>query len=230
MVETRPDIAFTISAASHYAKDPSHQHTEAVKPILRYMKGSRQRGITYGGQEKLLVEGYSDSDWAGELESRKSTSGFIFMLNGGPVSWCSKRQPTVALSSTEAEYIALTLAAKEATWLRPLLTELGLLQPDQQHALIKVLERNTSVRHIRQDLDIVHGGEGESRVGGEVALNDGKWIVIPLKGDNQGSIALAHNPVFHSRTKHIDIQHHYIRDEVAAQRIQLSYIPTDEMI
>ena len=67
-------------------------------------------------------------------------------------------------------------------------------------------------------------------MGGEDKSGVDKSIVIPLKGDNQGSIALAHNPVFHSRTKHIDIQHHYIRDEVAAQRIQLSYIPTDEMI
>ena len=148
MVETRPDIAFATSVASRFAKNPGHQHTEAVKTILRYLKGSNERGITYGGQSKLLVEGYSDSDWAGDKESRKSTSGFIFMLNGGPVSWCSKRQPTVALSSTEAEYIALTLAAKEATWLRLLLTELGLLQPDQQHALIKVSGRNTCAQAI----------------------------------------------------------------------------------
>ncbi len=85
------------------------------------------------------------------------------MLNGGPVSWCSKRQLTVALSSTKAEYIALTLAAKEATWIRLLLTELGLLQLDQQHALIKVSERNTSVLQIHQDLDIVRGGGRQVR-------------------------------------------------------------------
>ena len=142
------------------------------------------------------------------------------MLNGGPVSWCSKRQPTVALSSTEAEYIALTLAAKEATWLRLLLTELRLLQLDQQHALIKVSKGNTCVRHIPKTRISCVGGESKSD----------RSIVIPLKADNQGSIALAHNPVFHSRTKHIDIQHHYIRDEVASKRIELSYIPTDEMI
>ncbi len=129
-------------------------------------------------------------------------------------------QPTVALSSTEAEYIALTLAAKEATWLRLLLTELGLLQPDEQHALIKVSQNNTCTQSIRENLDIARGGE-ETNVG---------EMIIPLKGDNQGSIALAHNPVFHSRTKHIDIQHHYIRDEVASRRIELSYVPTEEMI
>ncbi len=121
----------------------------------------------------------------------------------------------MALSSTKAEYIALTLAAKEATWLRLLLTELGLLQSDQQHALIKVSEHHTSANAIENDLDIACGG-GE--------------IVIPLKSDDQRSIALAHNPIFHSRTKHIDIQHHYIRDEVALKRIELSYVLTYQMI
>ena len=132
MVETRPDIAFTTLTVSRFAKNPSHQHIEAIKIILRYLKGSRDRGITYGGGDNnhagLIIEGYSDSDWAGDKDSRKSTSGFIFMLIGGPLSWCSKRQATVALSLTEAEYIALTLAAKEATWMRLLLTQLGILQ------------------------------------------------------------------------------------------------------
>lgn len=116
MVETWPDIAFATAVASRYAKNPNHQHTEAVKTILRYIKESKQRGITYGGQEKLLVKGYLDSDWAGNVESRKSISRFIFMLNGGPVSWCSKKQPMIALSSIEAEYITLTLAAKKASY------------------------------------------------------------------------------------------------------------------
>lgn len=86
MVETRPDIAFAIAVSARFAKNPSHAHTEAVKTMLRYMKESINRGITYGGEEKLLMEGYSDSDGGGDRESRKSTSGFIFMLNGGPVS------------------------------------------------------------------------------------------------------------------------------------------------
>ena len=86
MVETRPDIAFATSVASRFAKNPSHQHTEAVKTILRYLKGSKDQGITYGGQSKPKLEGYSDSDWAGDKEGRKPTSGFIFILNGGPVS------------------------------------------------------------------------------------------------------------------------------------------------
>lgn len=86
MVEIRPDIAFSVAVAARFAKNPSHTHTEAVKTILRYLKGSIDRGITYGGEDKLLGEGYSHSNWAGDKESRKSTSGFVFMLNGGPVS------------------------------------------------------------------------------------------------------------------------------------------------
>lgn len=86
MVETWPDIAFAIVVAACFAKNPSHVDTKAVKTILRYMKGSINRGITYAGKKKLLIEGYSDSDWAGNRKSQKSTFGFIFMLNGGPVS------------------------------------------------------------------------------------------------------------------------------------------------
>ena len=137
MVETRPDIAFATSVASRFSKNPNHLHNEAVRTILKYLKGSKDRGIVYGGGT-LNIKGYSDSDWAGDKESRKSTYGCIFILNRGPISWCSKRQPTVFLSSSEVEYIALTLAAKEAIWLRLLLTELGLLQTDDQHAEIHV--------------------------------------------------------------------------------------------
>ncbi len=86
MVETRPDIAFATSVAARFAKNPGHQHTEVAKTVLRYLKGSRERGITFDGQDKLLIEGYSDSDWAEDKEDRKSTSDFIFILNGGPVS------------------------------------------------------------------------------------------------------------------------------------------------
>lgn len=150
-------------------------------------------------------------------------SGYIFMLNGGLVSWCSKRQSIVALSSTEAKYVALTLASKEATWLRLLLTELGLLLPDNQYAEIKIVEKSTGAAEIKANLQ-----DQEEEVVVTMPLKE--HPPISLKGDNQRSIALAHNPVYHARTKHIDIQHHYICDKVAAGRINLQYIPTSEMI
>ena len=78
----------------------------------------------WSGEKELKRVGYSDSDWAGDHVDRKSTSGFAFMLNRGPISYASRKQAVIALSCTEAEYVALSLAAREATWLRPLLTEL----------------------------------------------------------------------------------------------------------
>ena len=106
-----------------------------------------------------------------------------------------------------------------------LLTKLGFLQSDQQHTLIKISENNKSAHAIHQDLKFKQGGKRESESKGNKHP-----IVIHLKGDNQGSIALAHNRVFYSRTKHIDIQHNYICDEVASKKIDLSYVPTDQMI
>ncbi len=101
-------------------------------------------GITYWGEEEgdLIIKGHSDSDWAGDHARRKWTSGFIFMLNRGPVSWYSKRKTTVILSLTEAEYVALTLAAKKTTWMRLLLTKIGLLDKEGQYAEIKVIQRS----------------------------------------------------------------------------------------
>lgn len=144
------------------------------------------------------------------------------MLNSGPVSLCSKRQPPVALSSTEARYITLTLSAKESTWLRLLLTKLGLLEANDQHAEINVNQENTGVQALQKDLA---GFQKERNLIIEPLCNS-----VNMRGDNQGSIALAHNPVLHAQTKHINIQHQYIRDKVCAGRINLTYIPTSEMI
>lgn len=95
--------------------------------ILQYLKVLKKHKITFDSQSKLLIEGYSDSDWTRDKENRKSILSFIFMFNGGLVSWCSKRKSMIALFSTEVKYITLTLAVKEATCLRLLLTKFGLL-------------------------------------------------------------------------------------------------------
>lgn len=143
MVETWPDIAFATSCISQHAKSPSRAHIEAAKTILRDLSYTHDLGIISGGGD-LNVTGYSDS---GDKESKRS-SGFVFILNWGPIS-CSKRQPTVALSSTEAEYVALTLAAKEATWLRLLLTELRAMSPPDQFAHINVGKTNMYIREFQ---------------------------------------------------------------------------------
>ena len=115
MVETQIDIAFATSIVSRFVKHPSSEHFNAIDQILRYLAGSPERGITFGGEKELKLIGYSDSDWAGDHADQKSTSGFIFILNRGPISYASKKQAVVTLSLTEAEYVGFSLAAREAT-------------------------------------------------------------------------------------------------------------------
>ena len=127
---TRPDIAYAIHALSQYSVDPGEEHWTAAKRVLRYLKGTRDLALTYGGPEDWddVLESYSDADWASN-DDRKSISGFTFLLGGGAVSWSAKKQPIIALSSTESEYIAATHSSRHLIWLRSLLAELGHDQP-----------------------------------------------------------------------------------------------------
>lgn len=119
MVGTRPDIAFAIGKLSQHCADPHESHWSGVKRVLRYLRGSQHLGIVFGKDDLgTELHGYSDADWGGCLESRKSTSGYVFKLCDGPISWASRKQTVVAKSTCEAEYIALSEACKEAAWLR----------------------------------------------------------------------------------------------------------------
>ncbi|KAJ3473640.1 hypothetical protein NLI96_g12898 [Meripilus lineatus] len=122
-VATRPDISFAVQALSQFNTNPSPVHWTAVKHVLRYLNGTRTLGITYGNGTLDLI-GYTDADWAQSTADRRSVSGYTFLLSGGAISWSSKKQPTVALSTMEAEYLALAHATKEAIWLRSLLDNL----------------------------------------------------------------------------------------------------------
>ncbi|KAJ8631403.1 hypothetical protein MRB53_024726 [Persea americana] len=125
LTSTRPDIMFVVSLLSRYLAHPTALHLQAVKRVLRYIKGTLTYGIFYkkGGNKELLA--YTDSDYAGDLEDRKSTSGFSFLLSSGAVSWSSKKQPVVTLSTTEAEFIAAASCACQAVWLRRMLEQLN---------------------------------------------------------------------------------------------------------
>jgi len=120
---TRPDIAFAVGVLSRFMSCPEQDHMRAAKGVLRYLRGTSRLGVVYSGNEPL--QGYVDADWAGDTDGRRSTTGFVFTLNGGPISWASKRQSTVATSTAEAEYVAAAMATKEALWLRKLLSALG---------------------------------------------------------------------------------------------------------
>jgi hypothetical protein len=132
----------------------------------------------------MKLECFVDADWAGDSATRRSTTGYLTLCHGNVVSWKSKLQPTVCLSSSEAEYVALSATSQEVVWLRKILFELG---HDQSSPTV-VFE------------------------------------------DNQGAIALSENPVFHARTKHISIRHHYIRELVSMGIIQVQYISTTNQI
>ncbi|KAG2951261.1 hypothetical protein PC119_g28235 [Phytophthora cactorum] len=124
MTATRPDIAYAVGYVSRFMENPQEEHWVAVKRIFRYLQGTKTHGICFKPGNKIDFRGYSDADWAGDLADRKSTSGYTFMLMGAPVSWGSKKQSSVSLSTSEAEYIALSLAIQEGKWIHRLLCEI----------------------------------------------------------------------------------------------------------
>ena len=129
IVNTRPDCAYAISTLAQYLSTPADSHIYTLKRTLRYIKGTLSFGIRYQkSPQGDVLHGYSDADWAGCKDTRRSTSGYCFLLAGGVISWGSKKQQSVALSSTESEYMALAKATAEAIWLRRLLQELGFPQ------------------------------------------------------------------------------------------------------
>lgn len=123
------DIAFAVFTVSQFANNPAQEHVAAVKRIFRYLRKYPSLGITYKKSDSFSLHGYIDSDWAMDPITRRSTTGYLFTIAGGVISASSKRQHSVTLSSTEAEYIAYCQATKEAVWLRLLLKELGYSQP-----------------------------------------------------------------------------------------------------
>ena len=122
--KTRPDIAYAVSCVGRFCANPTKEHWTAVKRILQYLKGTSNLGLLYREDTSAEVIGYSEADWAGDVGDRKSTSGYIFLLRGAAISWKSSKQTCVALSTTEAEYVALSAAAQEAMWLQLLTSDL----------------------------------------------------------------------------------------------------------
>lgn len=181
-IGTRPDIANTVSRLSQHTNDPGNQHWKDAKRLLRYLAGTKHLALKYTKTGDLLF-GYSDADWGGCTSDRRSYTGYSFFMGGAAITWKSQKQRTVALSSTEAEYVSMSEATKEVLHLRSLLLELGL----------------------------------------------GEFIPITLYTDNRGAQQLASNSVYHARTKHIDIRHHFIREAIENELITIIHVPTDQM-
>nr|GEX52177.1 retrovirus-related Pol polyprotein from transposon TNT 1-94 [Tanacetum cinerariifolium] len=184
VTHSRPDAAYSVGVLSRFMHRPTIHHFGAARRVLRYLAGTKIFGICFRKTKDFSLQGFTDSDWAGSMEDRKSTSGNCFILGTGAISWSSKKQSTVALSLIEAEYVASCASACQAVWLRGILSDLG-----------KQQSRATSI-----------------------------------KCDNQSAVMLSRNPVLHGRTKHIDIKHHYIRELIANEEIQLDTCRTDEQV
>lgn len=181
---SRPDIAFEVTKVAQFCENPQPPHWKRVKRIMRYLKGTQDYALHFGCKiNDLSLTAYCDSDWAGDPETRRSTSGFLVMFGRGPVSWNTRQQKTVALSSTEAEYMSAVEVVKEIKWMKQLLTDIGQRQ----------LASTTTC----------------------------------IFCDNQGAICLSKSPNFHGRTKHIDVKHHFIRQEQEDGVISIDYISTN---
>jgi hypothetical protein len=184
---TRPDIAYSVIKLARHASNPSLGHITSAKRVLRYLKATKDYGITYyniksNTSSSSYISGYCDSDYAGDIITAKSTLGYIFFIAGGPISWKSKLQSIIAQSTTEAEFIAINSAVKEAVFIKQLMTELDV-------------------------------------------YNQAKF---PIYTDNNGALALAKNPVFHERTKHIAVKYYYIRQLIEKGTVDLVYINTKD--
>ena len=126
MCGTRADIAYSVGTLSRFNHNPSSEHHHAALRVLKYLDNTRNFGITYGLNKSVNLVGYSDSGYAGDKDNRRSTAGYVYMFNGGGISWKSKLQSTTAMSSTEAEYMGLGQATKEALWIMGLMEGLGM--------------------------------------------------------------------------------------------------------
>ncbi|XP_071708375.1 secreted RxLR effector protein 161-like [Rutidosis leptorrhynchoides] len=181
---TSPKIVYSAGIILQFMQCPTNVHLDAAKRILRYVKGSMGHGLWYKKCDDVLLNGFVDADWMGDANDSHSTLGYCFNMSSAVISWCSKKQDVVALFSTEAEYIAATMADQECTWLRRLIGD------------------------ILEEVD----------------------YVVKLKCDNESAIKLASNPVFHARTKHIEMRYHFIREKVLSGEKKLANVRTNDQV
>lgn len=185
LAHTRPDLAYALSIVSQFMHNPGKQHLNAVMRILRYLKSAPGKGILFTKNvDCKSIDAYSDADWAGAVDNRRSTSGYFTFVGGNLVTWRSKKQNVVARSSAEAEFRGMALGICEVLWLRLLLKDLGYL-PTQP---------------------------------------------IRLYCDNKAARDIAHNPVQHDRTKHVEIDRFFIKEKLDEKIVELPKIRSEDQL
>ncbi|GJV61226.1 retrovirus-related pol polyprotein from transposon TNT 1-94 [Tanacetum coccineum] len=180
LTASRPDLVFVVCMCARYQAKPTKKHFEAIKRVFRYLKGTINMGLWYPKDNAMSLTAYADADHAGCQDSRRSTSGSAQFLGDRLVSWSSKKQRSTAISTTEAEYIAMSGCCAQILWMRSQLKDYGF-----------------------------------------------DFNKIPLYCDNKSAIALCCNNVQHSRSKHIDIRHHFIREQVENRVVELYFVETN---
>ncbi|KAI3691360.1 hypothetical protein L2E82_49707 [Cichorium intybus] len=183
LTASRPDIMFSTCLCARYQAAPKMSHLTAVKQIFKYLKGTKAMGLWYPIGDNFKLQAFTDSDHAGCKLDRKSTSGGCQFLGGRLVSWSSKKQNCVALSSAEAEYVAASTCCSQVLWMKTQLMDYGY-----------------------------------------------RFLHVPIYCDSKSAIAISHNPIQHSMTKHIDLRYHFIKDQILEGNIELYLIPTDEQV
>ena len=181
---TRPDITFAVNKICQFMHCPKDVHWQAIKRILRYLRGTIDHGLHITRSSSFHISAFTDADWGGCPDDRRSTGGFCLYLGSKLINWSSKKQATIARSSTEAEYKSLALATCDIIWVQSLLSELG------------IFLKSSPVLHC----------------------------------DNIGATYLAANPVMHSRTKHIDLDFHFVRERVAIKALQIAVVSSKDQL
>jgi hypothetical protein len=181
---TCPDIAYAVSVVSQFMHNPSEDHMDAVVRILRYLKGSPGNGLMFSKNSHLKINGYTDADWAGSISDRKSISGYFMFVGGNLVTWRSKKQKVVALSSAEAEFHGMAKGLCQLLWIRRLLIELGFAPTSE----------------------------------------------MELFCDNKSAIPISHDPVQHDHTKHVEVDRHFIKENLEENIICFPFVKSEDQL
>jgi len=179
-----PDVMQAVGQVARFQTTPKESHIIGINKILRYLKGTMEYGLWYPKGNDLVIQAYTNGNWAGSVDDRKSTNGAVFYQGGCLVSWLSKKESSISLSIAEAEYIAAAACCTQVLWMKQTL----------QNLQVKFDEP------------------------------------IPIFCDNPSAISISKNLVMHSKTKHILIKYHFVREQVAEKNIKLEYVGTKEQI
>jgi hypothetical protein len=261
-LSTRPDICHAVNELSRFLKSPGDAHLTAARRVMRYIRGTIGIGLEFDcaeyrgeqrqarphddkraseGIESASVEVYVDANWGGDIETRKSTSGMIALVDRCLVYWNSKRQPTIALSSAESEYMAISGGVQQAIWIDSLLVEIGCRVPARERDRERVRDDMLEVRdptrvpstEVEAQVEVERRGRewGEARERAQERRRDptaGEPVVMYT--DSQSAKSLCMNGTEHARTKHIDIRHHFIREYLASGRGELVWVSSAEQL